>query len=71
MLNLEQAVFDVMSGLREDGTAGDTAYQYLFLLTGASFVASPVLALVYGFAVWSRRRRALEAAQQADEPDVE
>ena len=67
LLNLEQAVFDVMSGLREDGTAGDTAYQYLFLLSAASFVASPALALVYGFAIWSRRRRDREAAQQGDE----
>lgn len=64
VLNLEQAVFDVMSGLREDGTASDTAYQYLFILSACSYLASPVLALIYGFAVWSRRKQRREAARQ-------
>ncbi|MBW2270195.1 MAG: hypothetical protein JRH16_16630 [Deltaproteobacteria bacterium] len=70
VLNLEQAVFDVMSGLREDGTAGDTAYQFLFLLSAASFLASPILALIYGFAFWSRHQKRRESAQQdaADRP---
>jgi hypothetical protein len=65
LLNLEQAVFDVMSGLRDDGTASDTAYQYLFLLSAASFLASPILALIYGFAVWSRRKQTREATQHS------
>ncbi len=56
LLNLEKAVFNVMAGLREDGTPGDVAYLVLFLVTGASFVVSPVLALLYGFAVWRRRK---------------
>lgn len=61
LLNLEQAVFDVMSGLRDNGTAGDTAYQYLFTLSVFSYLASPVLALIYGFAIWSRRKGRREA----------
>lgn len=64
LLNLERSVFDVMSGLREDGTASDTAYQYLFMLSAASFLASPVLALIYGFAVWSRHKQRREIARQ-------
>lgn len=56
LLNLEQALFDVMAGLRDDGTASDSAYQILFLITLASFVASPVLITMYAFAVWQRRK---------------
>ena len=56
MLNLEQAVFDVMSGLHEEGTASDTAYLYLVILSAVSFWASPVLALIYAFAIWTRRK---------------
>jgi len=66
VLNLEQSVFDVMSGLREDGTASDTAYQYLFLLSAASYLASPALALIYGFAVWNRHKQRREAVQHVD-----
>ena len=65
LLNLEQAVFDVMSGLREDGTAGDKAYQFLFLLSGGSFLASPILALIYAFSISSRRKHRREAVQHA------
>jgi hypothetical protein len=75
MLNLEQSVFNVMSGIREDGTASDSAYQFLFLLSILCFLASPVLGLIYVSAVIRRMepkdasRR--EAAQQGVEPDVE
>lgn len=63
LLNLEQAVFSVMAGLREDeGTAGDTAYQYLFVLSTLSFLASPLLLLSYGIAVWKRWHPPNEAA---------
>lgn len=61
-LNLEQALFDVMAGLREDGTANDLSYQVLFLVSMLAFVASPVLLLFYGFAVWQRRRLRSDAA---------
>lgn len=62
MLNLEKAVFDVMAGLREDGSPGDVAYLVLFLLTTGSFVLSPILALLYGFAVWRRVKRTGDVA---------
>ena len=55
LLNLEKAVFDVMAGLREEeGTAGDEAYGFLFLLSTLCFFASPALLLAYGLAVWKR-----------------
>ncbi len=56
LLNLEQAVFNIMSGLQEEGTASDSAYQLLFFLSMASYFASPFLVFVYGVAVWTRRR---------------
>jgi len=62
LLNLEQAVFNVMAGLREDGTPGDVAYLVLFLITGTSFAVSPVLALLYAFAIWQRAKAARNAA---------
>ena len=65
LLNLEQAVFDVMSGLHEDGTAGDEAYQFLFLLSGGSFLASPILALIYVFAILSRLKQRREAVDHS------
>lgn len=57
LLNLEQAVFDVMSGLRETGTANDEAYRVMVLVTLLSFWSSPILALLYGVAVWKRWQR--------------
>ncbi len=63
ILNLEQAVFSVMAGLREEeGTANDSAYGFLFLLSTGCFFASPLLLLVYGGAVWHRWRPARSAA---------
>ena len=56
VLNLEKAVFDVMAGLREDGGPGDVAYFWLLLVTTGSFVLSPILAALYGYAIWKRVR---------------
>ena len=56
LLNLERAVFDLMSGLREEGTANDAAYGALLLLTTYSLLASPVLLLGYLAAIFYRRR---------------
>jgi hypothetical protein len=68
-LNLERAVFDVMSGMRENGgTANDEAYFVLLLLTMLSMAAvGPLLAcyLGLGIAVHLRKRRALLAAERA------
>jgi hypothetical protein len=54
-LNLERAVFDVMSGLREDGTAGDQAYQVLIVLTFFSTILVGPLLLVYLLTWYTRR----------------
>lgn len=56
-LNLEQVVFNVMAGLREeDVSTNDRSYGVLFILTAGSSVLSPLLLFTYAFAVWSRRR---------------
>ncbi|HZG52420.1 MAG TPA: hypothetical protein VEZ40_09815 [Pyrinomonadaceae bacterium] len=47
MLNLERAVFDVMGGLREQGTANDNAYAVLFLLSLLSMLLFLPLIVCY------------------------
>ena len=57
MLNLERAVFDVMGGLRDKGTANDGAYGVLVLLTLLSTLLFIPLLISYIFlSVWSRSR---------------
>jgi hypothetical protein len=57
MLNLERAVFDVMGGLRDGGTANDSAYGVLVALTFLSMLLFIPLAICYLFlSVWSRMR---------------
>ena len=57
VLNLERAVFDVMGGLREGGTAGDSAYGVLVALTFLSVLLFIPLVICYIFlSVWSRVR---------------
>ena len=56
MLNLERAVFDLMAGMREDGTANDAAYGILVIITTYSFLASPFLLASYVLAIALRRR---------------
>lgn len=46
-LNLERAVFDVMGGLRETGTANDSAYGVLFGLSFLSVMLFPLLFICY------------------------
>lgn len=46
-LNLERAVFDIMGGLREPGTASDSAYAILFLLTFLSIYLILPVFVVY------------------------
>jgi hypothetical protein len=56
-LNLERAVFDVMGGLRDGGTANDSAYGMLVLLTVLSMLLFIPLVICYIFlSVWSRMR---------------
>jgi hypothetical protein len=46
-LNLEQAVFEIMGGLDRAPTAGDKAYMVVFLLSAFSYLAAPVLLIIY------------------------
>ena len=55
-LNLERAVFDVMGGLREEGTAADSAYGVLVALTLLSTILVGPLLLAYGL-IWFFRSR--------------
>jgi hypothetical protein len=55
-LNLERAVFDIMSGLHESGTANDAAYLVLNLLTVLSVLAFLPLLICYVILVcWKAR----------------
>lgn len=57
ILNLERAVFDIMGGLRETGTANDSAYGILFLLTFLSiYLVLPIFVLYLIAIVFGRRR---------------
>jgi hypothetical protein len=54
-LNLERAVFDVMGGLREEGTASDGAYGVLVALTLVSSMLVVPLLIVYVLTWYARR----------------
>jgi hypothetical protein len=56
-LNLERAVFDIMGGLRDSGTANDEAYGVLFMLTMFSTLLIVPVLLCYLGAIISRRSR--------------
>ncbi len=47
MLNLEQAVFEIMGGLDTQATSADKAYFAVIFLSMVSFVAAPVLFVGY------------------------
>jgi hypothetical protein len=54
-LNLEHAVFDLMGGLRREGTAErviDETYQVVVNITFFSWFAFLPLLIAYGFAIW-------------------
>lgn len=55
MLNLEQAAFETMGGLRGKPTANDSAYAFLTLLAVLSFLLLPVLLIIYVI-VWGKAR---------------
>lgn len=69
-LNLERAVFDVMGGLREPGTASDDGCGVLVLITVfADLALVPVLVaylVLVSFALRERREAVGTAASQAD-----
>ncbi len=51
ILNLEQAVFDIMGGLREPGTSNDSAYGILFGLTFLSMLLIIPVFIIYIFLI--------------------
>jgi hypothetical protein len=73
-LNVERAVFDVMGGLRGEGTPHDGAYMVLVTLTSLSVLASPLLLILWGIGVVSRRKahaewRRTQSAEAGRAPD--
>jgi hypothetical protein len=58
ILNLERAVFNLMGGLRDGGTANDSAYGILFGLSMLSMILFIPLLICYIFlSVWSSMRK--------------
>jgi hypothetical protein len=55
MLNLERAVFEIMSSMQTPGTASDGAYAVLVLLTILSMTAFLPLLAIYGAVLGMRR----------------
>ena len=59
-LNLEHVVFSFMGGLRdEQRTGNDDAFMIVFILAVYSFLAAPILAIVYFvyvYLAWRNRR---------------
>ena len=56
---LEQVVFNIMGGIKEEQRTGnDLAYEIMVLITVVSVYAAPVFLIAYGGLVWRRRRRA-------------
>lgn len=62
-LNLERAVFEVMAGLDTAGTANDTAYLVLLVITLLSVYAVVPLLLIYAWCCYKRRRARQAAAE--------
>ena len=56
-LNLERATFDIMGGLRQTGTANDSAYGFLFGLTIISVILFVPLVVCYVVLIYLRKRR--------------
>lgn len=66
VLNLERAVFDVMGGLREAGTANDSAYGILVGLTLFSMILFvPLLTCYVVLSVWSFTKKRVNEAEKA------
>lgn len=55
-LNLENAVFEIMGGLRHS-TANDGAYFVILMLSWFSVILAPFLLLAWGWLIFSRWRR--------------
>jgi len=71
LLNLERAAFNIMGGIREEGTpdsgtSNDMAYEILFSLTLFSIIALPVLLFSYSTIVYFDARPYLRKQQGID-----
>lgn len=55
-LNLEHAVFDIMAGIRDNGTPYDRAYYFLIALTTFSIILLPILLVAYAILVFRAHR---------------
>ena len=69
MLNLEQAVFDIMGGLDREPTSSDKAYLVVVLLTFSSYLAAPVLLVCYvlaSYKAWKQNRSMNTDTSKAD-----
>lgn len=65
-LNLEKAVFEIMAGVKaKPGTANDSAYVVLILLTVISVYGSPFLLLTYLYQIWNRQQDRKSEAEAA------
>jgi hypothetical protein len=65
LLNLEHVVFSLMGGIRpEQQTSNDTAYGVVFVLAMYSFLAAPVLAIIYLVLVYFAWRKKTTAAPE-------
>ena len=59
MLNLEQVVFNIMGGVKEEDRSGnDVAYEIMVGITVLSVYAAPVFLVAYGVLIGIRRRAA-------------
>jgi hypothetical protein len=56
-LNLDRAVFEIMAGVDHKETSADSAYFILILLSYLTILGSPILLVLYGAAILSRRRK--------------
>ncbi|MEW6213048.1 MAG: hypothetical protein AB1631_32295, partial [Acidobacteriota bacterium] len=69
LLNLEKAVFELMSGIERRGTSADGAFAVVFLLGLLSYLLSPALLVLYVIAVILRRVRFQPAPKEMIESE--
>lgn len=62
VLNLEHAVFDIMSGIRKEGTAHDEAYAIVVILALYSLMLIIPLLLLYIWAIVNEYRKSIPLA---------
>ncbi len=66
LLNLEQAVFEFMSGIERHQTSADAAFGVVFMLGLLSYLLSPALLILYVTSVILRRFRSQPESNEVD-----